>query len=606
MKTEFETAGDIREVDLLAAFVALWRHRTTGVVSFSRPGASSSFSLADGEVVSVSSIEPRFESAAILVRAGKLDAIAVERLGIPEGSDASLAALQAGILTRREWRWGEKIRAIEILADLLAWPEGKYYFDADARPAAGEFTLAVPRLLLELFLRSRDRHFVDHQLGATDAPLGRSEDFEREFATFGLTADAESVVRLIDGHASAQEIARSAPADEFAVHKLLAALTTLGLVRAERGPEDEVAAAADAVRGDSEELRTSEEFDAGRMPDERPGEDDSPDEPVSEPEAVWPSAAPPDISDDLVTRRTELWDSPIPPPAAPSSLDTFPLPNLRQDRDTEDLGRGGPSGFDPLPPADDMAERPRQGSGAIVGWFIAGLVVAVAAIVFWRSRSVSEPGAAVTTPREARAIPPTAAPVAVAVAAVPSPVPTSPAAPAPTPQRILPAAPVPPRTVPTRAAPTRPAPTAPPAPRPTRTIARAATTRPSAPAPAAASTRAPAPVPTAAAAPAVSAASRATWVSRAARDRRRLAGEAGTRYAIQLELACEVPSLVEAWKHDRPADSMWLLPTAHRGRDCFKVLWGRYPSLEAARRAKSGIPAFFTTSANRPAIVSVR
>jgi hypothetical protein len=67
-----------------------------------------------------------------------------------------------------------------------------------------------------------------------------------------------------------------------------------------------------------------------------------------------------------------------------------------------------------------------------------------------------------------------------------------------------------------------------------------------------------------------------------------------------------VPSLVEAWKHDRPSGSMWLLPVAHGGRDCFRVLWGRYPTIEAARVGRSRAPAFFTTATNRPAVVAVR
>ena len=129
MRTDFETSGDIRDVDLLAAFVDFWRRRTSGAISFSRAAASAAFGLARGEVASVSSSEARFESSAILVRAGKLDGAALERLSIPEGTDGALAALQTGILTKREWRWGEKIRGIEILADLLAWPDGKYYFD---------------------------------------------------------------------------------------------------------------------------------------------------------------------------------------------------------------------------------------------------------------------------------------------------------------------------------------------------------------------------------------------------------------------------------------------------------------------------------------------
>ncbi len=238
MRVSFETAGDIRGVDLLAAFVTLWRERTSGSVRFSRAGATAGFDFSSGEVTAVFSSEPRFATASVLIRAGKLEAAALERLSAPEGSDAALAALAAGILTKREWRWGEKIRAIEVFADMLLWPEGKYLFDAGARPAQGESALAIPRLLLELFLRSRDRNLIEHQLGPPDAPLLRAPDFEQEFMTFGLTADAESVVRLIDGRASAAEISRKAPADPFAVLKLLAALATLGLVRPAQAPSE--------------------------------------------------------------------------------------------------------------------------------------------------------------------------------------------------------------------------------------------------------------------------------------------------------------------------------------------------------------------------------
>ena len=51
---------------------------------------------------------------------------------------------------------------------------------------------------------------------------------------------------------------------------------------------------------------------------------------------------------------------------------------------------------------------------------------------------------------------------------------------------------------------------------------------------------------------------------------------------------------------------MWLLPVVHDGRDCFRVFWGRYPSIESARKAKAGIPSYFTTARNHPAVVAVR
>ena len=229
MKNVFDAAGDLREVDPLAALVTCWREKASGELRFERAASQCGFDLDGGEVVGVISSDPRFETAAILVRAGKLAADAVERLA-PQGGDPAALALQTGLLTRREWKWGEKIRAIEVLSDLLSWEGGQYRFDTAVSPRGGDFRLPVPRLLLELFLRSRDRDLIDHQLGALDQRLVRGELFETEFPTFGLTADAESVVHLIDGRSTAIEIAEKAPAEEFAVRKLLAALVTLGLV----------------------------------------------------------------------------------------------------------------------------------------------------------------------------------------------------------------------------------------------------------------------------------------------------------------------------------------------------------------------------------------
>ena len=198
MRNTFEQEGSVRGTDLLAGLVGLWRESASGSLQFSRSGATAGFELARGELVASSSSDPRFETAAILVRAGKLEAATLERIAAPEGGDRALLALQAGVLTRREWRWGEKIRAVEILSDLLTWLDGEYWFFRSTEDEAPEARLPIPRLILELFLRSRDRSLVLQYLGGVDVPIARADTFEEEFATFGLTADAESVVRLID------------------------------------------------------------------------------------------------------------------------------------------------------------------------------------------------------------------------------------------------------------------------------------------------------------------------------------------------------------------------------------------------------------------------
>ena len=562
MKRELEAAGDVRSVDLLAAFVSIWRDGRSGSVRFTRSGSSAGFDFAEGELVAAFSSDVRFETGAILVRAGKLDGSALEQLAVPPGTDGALAALQAGILTRREWKWGEKIRAIEILAELLGWPDGKYLYDAEARPARTDFGLAVPRLLLELFLRSRDRHLVDHQLGPTDVALVRAERFDDEFATFGLTADAESVVRLIDGQATASEICDRAPAEEFAVLKLLAALKTLGLLEhresapavpaEDQSPPEEPEIVRETEEPDEESGSVLEQDEESLLPD---GDQGIP------PSRLDLPSGESDRDDDAFGQRAEdvspdrgldvevgdvvpAWES-----ASAEREWRTPADDLERELDTT---------IDPPPPP----EKTFQNRGLL--WILLALLVAaVGATVLVRSRRGGAQipvGGIQTLARPSR--PPTRVPATAAV--------------------------------PAAAAAATPRPSASPVLSPTRVSSRAAAAR----------AEKPTPPPTRSAGRAEPA--RAEWLGRARSDRRKLDADRRTRYAIQLELACEVPSLVEAWKHDRPAGSMWLLVVSRGGKDCFRVLWGRFPSIEAARKAKGGIPPFFTTTTNHPAVVAVR
>jgi hypothetical protein len=622
MRTVFEHEGDVRSVDLLACLVALWREAASGSLQFSRSGATAGFEIKGGEIVASSSSDPRFETAAILVRAGKLDTRTLERLAAPEGADRALLALQAGVLTRREYRWGEKIRAVEVLSDLLTWLEGEYFFFRATEPEreSSEPRLPIPRLLLELFLRSRDRSLVLKYLGGADVPLARASDFDAEFATFGLTADAESVVRLIDGTSSAEQIASEAPAEAFAVEKLLAALVTLGLVHptfaADGGsPEHGGAAAARAGAPASIEEEVEEEAEAeastepagdGADGDAEEGEieeagdleeEEEPDEEPDEEEILGETALRDEAGKAAERDENAQWEVPEdfgrirrPEESAMTDAPFSGRPSLEPDLETAAL-EGEPaqagihgfeqeaSGFDSPLDANTgvgILERPAQRSGSPLLWTLAALAVAVLAILWFRSRGASP---SVTEPRPAMAPTATEVPVAVPLTAVETSVP-------------LPTAAVPtlvPTTVPT-AAPTEKPKRAKPTPRPTR--AR------------------PTPAPAVAAAPAPAEPSgdstRQHWLDRASREAKRLAEDRKTHYAIQLELACEVGSLTEAFQHDRPAGNMWVLATSYQGKTCFRVLWGRYATIEAARRALSGAPRFFSTPQNHPAVTGVR
>ncbi len=478
MKTVFSEEGDIRSVDVLAALVGLWREGASGALHFSRSGATAGFQLSAGELTSATSSDARFETAAILMRAGKLEAATMERLVTPQGGDRALAALHAGILTKREWRWGEKIRAVEVLSDLLTWIEGDYVFDRGAHAEAGEFRLTVPRLILELFLRSRDRGLILHYLGGADVPLARAPHFDSEFAAFGLTADAEAVVRLIDGRATAAHIASEGPAEPFAVEKLLAALVTLGLVYPEFvAPEDarnvapagahgevpqgaQSLASEGAPRESIEEAPASDEAAAAEVelsaedvyaPEEpakssapyseldvprplSPSEetesalDEALDEDLGEPEAAAVEANESAMDDYAIS---ESPDAPEPsgPTGSEEAEAQLEYESLHEPsrKDAADVGSAGISGPTSLEPESrsqlplDYAtgvgseERPRPRSGARWLWLLILLAAGVGGLILLRGRGTPPPTRVVAA-RES----PTPAPVPTGDAVLPS------------------------------------------------------------------------------------------------------------------------------------------------------------------------------------------
>jgi hypothetical protein len=694
MRGVFESEGDIRSVDLLSALVALWREKAGGALRFSRPGTTAGFDISGGDVTATLSSQAQFDAAAILIRAAKLDPAAVERLTMPEGSDAALAAMQAGLLTAREWRWGRKIRAIEILSDLLGWLEGEYVFERGEPAPAGDWTLPLPRLVLELFLRSRDRTLVEHYLGPSDLPLLRAGSFDEEFETFGLTADADSVVRLIDGKASAEEIAEKSPADEFAVMKLLAALTTLGLVApAEAAP----AAAPRRPVAPRAEPRGRPEPPPPPEPPGKREEEAAPEaeweappetEPTPEEEALPETGRETGGEGELDSKagsfepqeQEEIEPTPLArrepeEPAQAPLRAPEPEPVAEPDPRLAGQARGPIETEFPLASHEEAVDRalafpgggeppsqpPKSGSGVVLAVLLAALLIAVTTLVIVRARrSSSDEKAAATnlrvTEREnpvfppaetavplpghgrgagppspvrtaAVALPLTSGPTALPMAARPPTgvptrfQPTSPATRVPTipvptkPPTLVPTRPEPtksPTLVPTRPeptksptlVPTRPEPTKPPTRVPTRPEPTKPPTRvPTRPEP----TRPPAlTAPPTAVAVARRELTREDWIRRAERDKSSLAKRRNARYSVQLELACELPTLENALNWDRPPGTIWFVPSTYRGRTCFRVLWGRYGSLAEARAAKTRVPEFFTAPGNRPAVVSIR
>lgn len=543
MRETFSPFGEIASLDLIPALLGLARESRNADVTFRRAGEEIEFLVRGGDLAGI--VVPESHSPAqILIRSGKIQADTYRRLTIPEGEDRFSVAVSSGVISRREALWAQKIAAIEALAELLTWTEGSYAVEGPSGSASEEFRLPVERWVLEFFLRSRDRPFIVEKLGPLDTVLVRTERFGEAFSSLGLTADADSVVGLVDGRSSIQDIARKSPSEEFSVLKLLAALLSLGLLR----PEWDERPAEAAV---PEELPPAPPTEPPTMPEGFSG----PSEPAPEFPPEFPPELPPDLAQEV---------APQPEIAPAPEINLFAL-TAPVESPVEAAERAAMEGAEitPLDAPGEPAEE--EGRSRLPRWLLAGvLVIAVAgAAVYWRSRGPT-PAPGVRRPPPARAPAERASPPDQRV--------KSPEQPAKLPeQQVNP---------------------------PEQPIQRTATAAP-VPAPAARpSARAPA-------APREAAAgeSARNWKSLAGRGLRDYQHPGRYRYAIQLEIACEPETLRKAYAHAGDGKEIWIIPYAFHGRACYRVLWGRFTTLEAARKAKSGIPEIFVSGNNRPAVV---
>jgi hypothetical protein len=583
----FDDAGDLASVDVLSALCAVGRGGASGEVQFT--GADGEFvryGFDRGVLVDVET-PPENSPAEVLIRAGKIQRITYEALTVGDVEDRFAVAVASGVISRREAGWGIKIAAIETLARVAASAEGSYTFaEGPPNPMQPSFRLPVDHWILELFLRSNDRSFVLRKIGATDIPVARVDGFAEGFAALGLTADADAVIEGIDGVRTIEKVVKRSRADEFATLKLLAALMTLGLIHpileAPRPPappagEPEpftLEPAAPAEEEIRQELPLEPDEEEGATPGageesavEAPEMDDPDggnptaamslggDEDAGEPDEPELEAAPPSpyaesIEPDETAAMTHEPAFAPGPPAAPRdqpaavNLPLFAL-TAPEEPATE--------------PVIEREEEPavvgRPPGGGARGWIIAAVAAAVlvAAVLLVRR------------PRTAAVVPVETPTSGNSGSAAVAPRETPPAMPAPKPKP-------------------------PPAPPSEIVVSRA----PAAPPSAAPKSAAPA-----------KAGGEGKWASLAEAGRREFEHPGKHRYSIQLELACEDATLEKAFAADPGKGHLWISPYAFRGRRCYRVLWGRFADLGAARSARGSVPAVFSRDGNRPTVVAL-
>ena len=521
--------GHIRDIDVVARMVELYREKFTGAFRFEQDGVIKILYFKGGDVLSASTNDRVDSVDEILLRAGKVSREHVKQALAKRKESETLgdALLNLGFITRKELTWARRVQVIGILRSISTWQEGQYTGVADYLPKREEGTLfPLPQVLLELIVTDADRPRFEQAMDGGAAVFAKTTEFEEAYSRLGLNEDADAIVAEIDGEKSAADVAAASGADAFNVYKLIEALRALGLVtRIERthgGPELSFDDFESAGVSDASDAWTIEPTVETPVPADVPLVVPAPD-----PEPEW--------GFDEAQIETARRAAEPPPPAAPIPPPTAPAPKAK--------AKGGRWGAILL-----VLLLAASALGGWYGWD------------WWQKRQASRsvvPTVGRTASRRPVLRPrpqPTPAVTTGTTGTVPLPTATGTVAsqPAKTPTRPAPA---------TQVAPTT---------RLERSSSGAATITNAAPG-------ATTPVPT-------NDPLRAKYDALA---HQAAADPVGT-YTVQFELVCETASITKAMNAGRSA--VWWLPVTYHGRPCYRVFWGRFATREEAVKAAAEIP----------------
>jgi hypothetical protein len=569
--------GEIRDIDLVARLVELWREQFTGAIRFENDGIIKIIYFKGGDVLSASTNDRGDSVDEILMRANKATREHVKQALAKRKENETLGdtLLNLGFITRKELTWARRVQVVGVIRSIGEWTAGTFTIVADYLPKRDEGTIfSLPQVIVEMVVTDEDRQKFERILESGSAVFSKEPGFPEAFAKLGLNEQADAIVSEVDGTRTATEVAAASGQETFNAYKLLHALSLLGLLSRIRAavPSSEALTFENAGVADAADAWTGEmpKFDLADAPAvEEPGaatatlRNPAPPalppldpEPPAKEEPQWGF----DEAQLETARKATLPAASSIPASAPK-----PAPAARpRDLSGTSTNRRVPTrtGTTPVP------EKKRSHFAFLVTLMTLFILAAIAYFGFtwWNARNVSA-GPIVATKRPVRKpVTATQAPVSLttthATQSVAAQAPTPfPVAKTPKPVASVPVAREP---VHTTAAPVvhQPPPS------------RPVTLVPAAP---------------------------ASDAERYAAMAREFAASPSGKFTVQFEIVCDPGNITKALHTG--GTNVWFLPISLKGRSCYRVFWGHYGTRDAAEKGIREIPA--TLREAKPAVVSV-
>ncbi len=256
-------AGDIKGMTIPWLFQDLRAEKKTGTVMLSREAEAKKIYFRNGEIIYASSNLDADQLGPSLIRAGKLTEerrAAAEEAARKTGKALGAVLVERGLITPQDLVAGAKLQVNEIVSSLYLWRDGSYRFDNGALPLAEIVPLQMNTGgLLYGGLRDLDWKVVRKSLPPLKNVLRQAKDVVPLLQGIELDREQQTVLGLVNGERSIEEICALSESGDFVTLKALYVLIALRLAESIGLKTDtERAKTAHTAREEREEAEPAE------------------------------------------------------------------------------------------------------------------------------------------------------------------------------------------------------------------------------------------------------------------------------------------------------------------------------------------------------------
>ncbi len=234
-----ELKGDLGDVPLAVILQAVKERHLTGSLFFRRGADEVTVEVANGEVVFAHSTDPATRLGEWLLMRGAISVSqyeeSVRRLR-ESGKRQGTILLEMGCIPPLELERAVRQQVADIIMDLFSWSTGEYRFSPkETSDEAITLDLSISEVIIKGIGRVRNWPLIQRGLQPFTEVLQINRAFDlTEARRVRLSREEDSVLQLVDGKRSIEQIAAASPFRAYATYRTLYAFKAAHvLVRAQ-------------------------------------------------------------------------------------------------------------------------------------------------------------------------------------------------------------------------------------------------------------------------------------------------------------------------------------------------------------------------------------